>query len=374
MPVKPRYITFFTPSMHRTGSEIVLFNLISHISDIFSVKIVSVFKGSLLPLFNEKHIITFIHKKRPDSFISKLKFKITEQFFIPWILKGYHKSTWYINTIVLWDYLKHAEEYKIKVILHVHELEQIFALLSKEQLARIVDYPELIIANSNYTTQLLQSFGRTKPIELCYPAINTKEFVANKETKSTYRKKLKISESAFVWAMCGSLDDNKNPELFIDVAFELMKVKPNSIFIWIGGTADVVFENKCKAYALEKKVANNILWINIEGEEYRNYFNCADGFVLTSKKESFSIVTLEALLLELPIVANDCGGVKEILRDDVGVVIKDKGNVDQFVNAMLNYMDNNTVYDKVKGILRAQEFDLNIWSKKWNAILDNYTK
>ena len=110
------------------------------------------------------------------------------------------------------------------------------------------------------------------------------------------------------------------------------------------------------------------------GEEYQNYFNCADGFILTSKKESFSLVTVEALLLGLPVVTHDCGGVREILKEDIGVIVKEKNNVTQFAEAMVHFMDNSHAHDKAKGIARAQEFDISIWSQKWNAILDNYTK
>ena len=373
MQNKQRYITFLTPTMQRTGSEIVLFNLISHISESYIVKLISVYKGELLFMLNKRHLIYYVHKERPVSILSKIRFKIKNYLFFK-ILNSNRYSTWYINTIVLWDYLEFAEKNNVKVILHVHELEQIFELLSKEQLERVVNYPDVIIANSNYTKQLVQQYGRTKPIELCYPAIDTKNVVSNPDIKQNYRQKLNIYDNNFVWAMCGTLDENKNPELFIDIAFELLKTKPNAVFLWIGGTSDEEFFDKCKNSANQKNISNKIIWMDSVGEEYQNYFNCADGFVLTSKKESFSLVTVEALLLGLPVVVNDCGGVKEILKEDVGVIVKEKNNVSQFVEAMVQFMDNSQAHDKAKGIARAQEFDISIWSQKWNTILDNYTK
>ncbi len=369
---KFKQLTFLTPTMQRTGSEIVLFNLLSRIPDNYFFRLLSVYKGELLSYINKRHSTVFVHQKRPTGIFSKIGFKIKETFFVPWLLKASGKMTWYINTIVLWDYLEYAERHKVKVILHVHELEQIFALLSKEQLHRAVHYPDLIIANSNYTKQLVQQYGRTKPIELCYPAIDTKKIVSDSEIKKTYRHKLNISDDAFVWAMCGTLDENKNPELFIDIAFELLKTKPNAIFLWIGATSDDDFLHICESIAHQKNITDNIIWMDSVGEEYQNYFNCADGFVLTSKKESFSLVTLEALLLGFPVVTHDCGGVKEILREDVGTIVKEKNNVSQFAEAMIQFMDNGNTYDKTKGIIRAQEFDISIWSQKWNAILDNY--
>jgi glycosyltransferase involved in cell wall biosynthesis len=371
MQNKQRYITFLTPTMQRTGSEIVLFNLISSISENYIVKLISVYKGELLFMLNKRHLIYYVHKERPKSILSKIKFKIKEYLFFK-ILRANRFSTWYINTIVLWDYLEFAEKNKVKVVLHVHELEQIFALLNSEQLNRVINYPDVIIANSNYTKQLVQQYGRTKPIELCYPAIDTKKVSANSGIKKVYRQKLDIADDRFVWAMCGTLDDNKNPELFIDIAFELLKLKPNTVFLWIGGTADKVYASQYQAMASQKGISDKIIWMDSVGEEYQSYFNCADGFILTSKKESFSIVTIEALLLGLPVVTHDCGGVKEILKEDIGTIVKEKNNVFQFTMAMVSYMNDLTLHNKIKGIERAQEFDIEIWSKKWNSILDNY--
>ncbi len=369
---KLKQLTFLTPTMKRTGSEIVLFNLLSRIPNNYYFRLLSVYKGELLSQIDKRHSTVFVHTKRPTSILSKIGFKIKEAFFVPWLLKASRNMTWYVNTIVLWDYLAYAEKHKVKVILHVHELEQIFALLSKEQLNRAVNYPDVIIANSNYTKQLVQQYGRTKPIELCYPAIDTKKVVSNSEIKKTYRQKLNISDNSFVWAMCGTLDDNKNPELFIDIACELVKRNLNAVFLWIGGTTDAELLHICQSIAFEKNIEDNIIWIDSVGEEYQNYFNCADGFVLTSKKESFSIVTVEALLLGLPVVTHDCGGVKEILREDIGTIVKEKNNVSQFVEAMSLYMNDLNSHNKMKGIERAKEFDIEVWSKKWNAILDNY--
>ena len=39
--------------------------------------------------------------------------------------------------------------------------------------------------------------------------------------------------------------------------------------------------------AKENNLTEKIIWTGNLGDEYLNYFNCADGFMLCSKKESF---------------------------------------------------------------------------------------
>jgi len=66
--------------------------------------------------------------------------------------------------------------------------------------------------------------------------------------------------------MCGTLDDNKNPELFMDIACELLKTKPNTVFLWIGGTTDKVYASQCQVKASQKNISDKIIWMDTVGE------------------------------------------------------------------------------------------------------------
>ena len=175
----------------------------------------------------------------------------------------------------------------------------------------------MIIANSKVTAKVLSGYGRKNGVEICYPAIKVRDIIKDKLIYSDFRKKLGIADDMFLWVMSGSMDENKNPHLFIDIAFEVLKSWPNALFMWIGATENELLKN-CKKRVIELGLEEKIIWIANIGADYYNYFNCADGFVLTSVKESFSLVTIEALLFKLPIVVQDCGGVREILQDDIG--------------------------------------------------------
>lgn len=369
-----QHITFFTPTMQRTGSELVLLNLLNHLEENFTATVVSKYKGPLLSLLPSTIQSSYLYSKQPINFLSKLINKIKAVFVTPFVLKRYKNSIWYINTIVMPDILRYAIKYQIKVILHVHELDQMFDLLNEEQLQEVVHYPHLIIANSNCTKQLVQKHGRTQSIEICYPAFDTKKIFEDLAVKQKYRSQLHVSQDEFLWVMCGSLDKNKNPLLFIDIANYVLKQRLNVKFMWIGNTQDRKYTSKCKKYAIEKGISNFLLWLENAEEDYLNYFKCADGFVLTSEKESFSMVTLEALLLGIPVVVNDCGGVTEILQNDVGSVVSEKNSVLGFAEPILKYMSKELDHHHQKGIQRAQQFDIAIWSKQWNKILNDSFK
>ena len=367
-------ITFFTPTMKRTGSEIVLFNLVNSLSSEFSAKLISKYKGELLNKITSSVKPVFLYKQIPSNLSQRILNKLKKEIITPFTLLKCKESVWYINTIILSEFLEHAQKNNIKTILHVHELEQIFKDLPVKQIETLINYPELIIANSKATEQVLNKHGRTKPIKICYPAIDTGNIVNDKEIYSEFRKKLNISESSFVWLMSGTLDENKNPILFTEIAKEIITTHPNSIFIWIGGANINAFEILCKQTAVSLNLSDKIIWITNPGSDYLNYFNCANGFVLTSKKESFSLATLEAILLGLPVVAQDCDGVREILQNDIGKIVEERENPKRMADEMRKYMDGTYKTDIEKGRERAKEFDISIWSKKWSEILNDYFK
>lgn len=375
---KNKRIAFFTPNMNRTGSEIVLFNLLGKLGGQFKPVVIAKYRGVLLGLL-PSYIKWKVLYKKPVKFNLPFKSytltKLSENYYSKTVF--YIKTLmcrnalWYVNTIILPEVIEFAEKHRIKVIAHIHEREDFFERLSTADREKIIRYPFLIIANSKITAKVLSDYGRKDRIEICYPSIKTKDVIKDRSAYTNFRKKLGIGDDIFLWVMSGSMDENKNPYLFIDIAFEVLKTYPNALFMWIGATENELLE-QCKRKAIGLGLEGKIIWIGNLGADYYNYFNCANGFVLTSLKESFSLVVLEALLLELPVVTSDCGGVREILEDDIGQIIKQQNTATLMAQAMVNYMSGKTTFNVYRGKQRAEKFDIEIVAAKWNQILTNY--
>ncbi len=362
-------ITFFTPTMGKTGSEVVLLNLLKNINPEFQLTLITKFKietPGLPPNIKLDYLYQSSSGRIWNRVLNRLMRRVK--------LTKYRNSIWYINTIVLPEVINYAKQNNVKLILHVHELEQMFEPLSSEQIQNIICYPDLIIANSKTTENVLNKLGRKENIEVCYPALDTNIFYKNSKMRRKYRDKLNLKPEQFVWMMCGTLDENKNPILFINIANELAKLNSDIIFIWLGNSLNKDLEKVCNQKIKFLGLSDKVKWIFGAHNEYYNYFNCADGFVLTSLRESFSLVTIEALLLELPIVTQDSGGVNEILKHDIGKIIRQRNNAKAMAVEMLKFMNGAYKVDKDLQIQRAHEFDISIWAKKWNEILLNYFK
>jgi glycosyltransferase involved in cell wall biosynthesis len=364
-------ILFITPTLHRTGSELVLFNLVTRLDKKFKASVLSIERGSLFSSLPSDIQKDYLVKDRSTGILRRIYKKFAFEKQLASKLAKHKDRIWYVNTIVLPYVLKYAEKYNAKVIVHTHELEHIFNLFDEENKGLLINTPQLVIANSNKSADVMRKHGYKGDLEVCYPFIDSKKYKSDKAKYDSVRSQLNISPKNFVWLMCGTIDENKNPELFIQLAEQFKTLKPEAKFIWLGDNLD---DPEYKKTCLEKsKHLNNLIWIHEKGENYINYMNACDGFVLTSQAESFSLVTLEAMSLGKPLVVNNCGGVSEIINsNEIGIIIGSRNNIQQFSEAMSAIMDKKIIFDTEKAIERSKTFDISASVTHWNAILNKY--
>jgi len=244
------------------------------------------------------------------------------------------------------------------------------AFLKPEDVECMINYPKLIIAGSRCAAEVLRVLGRRENIEVCYESIDVSQIRIEPKKSIAIRQDLRIPPEAFVWAMSGTRDPNKNPAGFVRIADELLKQEPHTYFLWIRG-ADTGYSLYARALAETLGIDNRIFWVPEETEHYFDYLDVADGFVLTSFKESLSIVTLEAAALGKPFVSFNSGGPKEIFREGMGAVV-DSWNVQDMVTAMSQVMRGDIYVNPDISRARASEFDISVIVKEWEHIISKY--
>ncbi len=81
--------------------------------------------------------------------------------------------------------------------------------------------------------------------------------------------------------------------------------------------------------------------------EIAELLNNSNVFILPSRMENFSVAILEALACGLPVIASLCGGVRECISDNNGILFP-VDNVNALSNAIKNIYSKYDSYDRLK--------------------------
>ena len=356
----PKHILFITPSLARTGSETLLFNYLCFIAPRYTITVICYAKGDLIAELPKSIKVYVLNLGEAKTIFQKIKRKFKTHFALPFLLSKFKKDTWYINTIVLPIPIKYAVKFKVDFILHVHELKHMYGFLTKQQLNLVLNNPKLIIANSLTTKQHLLDSGANKEISIVNPFIDFHFF---KQFK-LYPKK--VLTTRFVWLMAGSIDKNKNPELFISIAKHAHFKKLPYQFIWLyNSVSDATLFQHIQLQL--KELSNTVTFIKTKNyEDYLNEISKTNGLLLTSTYESFSILTLEALAMNLAMVVNNCGGVNEIVNEKTASIVEINSSLDTYIEAMKYELERVSFFENEKenAVLRFDKANIiKVWEE-----------
>ncbi len=355
----PKHILFITPSLARTGSETLLFNYLCFIAPRYAITVICYAKGDLIGELPKSIKVYALNLGEAKTIFQKITRKFNTHFTLPFLLSKFKKDMWYINTIVLTIPIKYAVKFNVDFVLHVHELKHMYSFLTTQQLNLALNKPKLLIANSQTTKQHLLNAGSTKEISIVNPFIDLEFF----NQFRLYPKN--VFSTRFCWLMAGSIDKNKNPELFISIARHAHSKNLPYQFTWLYNSVSDAKLFKHIQIQL-KELSNTVTFIKTKNyEDYLNEINKTNGLLLTSTYESFSILTLEALAMNLAIVVNKCGGVNEIVNEKTASIVEINSSLEKYIEAMkyeierVSFLENekeNTVlkFDKTK-IIKAWE-------------------
>ncbi|MCX7842203.1 MAG: glycosyltransferase family 4 protein [Clostridia bacterium] len=142
---------------------------------------------------------------------------------------------------------------------------------------------------------------------------------------SILRKSLNIEPNKTIIGITARLCEEKQPLYIIDIFSEILKKNKDLIFIWIG---DGPLKERCLYEVKNLGIGAQFIFLG-NREDVASLIGDFDAFVLLSKWEGLPLSVIEAMFAGLPIIANDVGGVSELVRDKVnGLLIKNNDKND----------------------------------------------
>jgi len=206
-----------------------------------------------------------------------------------------------------------------------------------------------------------------KKVVLINNGIDTKLF--SPETKLLYNRGSEYTDMDFIVTFLGRLSPEKGPDLFIDIAKEVIDQDPLIKFILAGpGSMFDECYMKIKKLHLESNIT---MPGKVNGIEY---LSISDVIVVPSKLDGRPLSIMESLSMGTPVIASIVGGIPEMIIDNQTGILCEKYNVKEFAKAIIKLKNNK---DMIKSMsIKAREFAIKNFSrdiaeKKYKQIFIN---
>lgn len=363
-------LLFITQDLARTGSEMVLWYLLNNLNkDQYSIYVLCMKKGELFDLLPD-HIEKEVFYRSSSKWYKKVFRGILKALGrnpvatqVDRIMRHFKADIWYINTVVIPDVFEISRNYPVKVVTHIHELPGAFALIKGAALQSVFSYSDVCIGCSEIVCEKIADFGH-QDIRLQNSFIDVATIQVNTRRVAEIKKELGILPGDFAWVISGGASYMKGIDQVLPI-LEYFKEEPIKI-IWIGKQPDNGLDFYVQHVA-ELKYPGKLYFTGSLSEDYYNYMSVANGVLLLSREESFSLVVLEAAYLGIPIVSFNIGIVPQFLQEGMGVVV-DSGNLTGILAGMRQVYE-HPEHDLEKLRNSALKYDVQQQLPKFEALL-----
>ena len=172
-------------------------------------------------------------------------------------------------------------------------------------------------------------------IQTLYNRIDVELVKSELLPKQLAREKLHLPQENWIIGSVGRIHPDKDPQTLIrGFAKALPSLPQNALLCFVGKGR---LEAELKALVQDLKLQDHVVFLG-SIPEARRYFKAFDVFALSSDREPFGMVFLEAMAAELPIICTDCGGGAEIVSG-IGQLFKFR-DVDGLSKALINTAEN----------------------------------
>lgn len=170
---------------------------------------------------------------------------------------------------------------------------------------------------------------------------NKFDFEMTEEEKQKLRESLGIKNDDFVMIYPARLDKNKNQGLLIDAVKKLSREFPN-IQLLLPGNDELngYYQNMAKERDVESKI--HFLGYRKDIQRLIKISNLA---VSSSLREGLPVNIMEAMCAGLPIVATDCRGNRDFIKNNINGYVVNANRKDEMVFYIKKY-----IYQKKKAI------------------------
>lgn len=346
--VKKKKILFRLRSLEMGGVVKVLIDILQHLpQEKLDISVmVNLFQGELrneipkdikiIKICNGKEDFSrnaLIHKIQLG--LRALKLKLLDHF--PFLLKTYYKEKYDIEIAFGKSELKmvlKSPQKESKKIAWVHwefshepELNR-----TKFNLNQLQQFDHVVFCSDNVRKQVKDLYQiDLKSTSVIHNVIHPEEI--HQKSQEEIKDQPVFQEKLFTFSSVGRVKNGKGYPLLLDIHKKLLD-EGLKHRILIVGDGDKLVELKEKAKELG--VNETFILLGNKNNPFP-YIVDSDCFILPTQSEAYPLSVKEALVLGLPVLASDVGGVSEIVSDEI--------------DGLLMTYDESDIFAKMKNIL-----------------------
>ncbi len=181
-----------------------------------------------------------------------------------------------------------------------------------------------VVANSHYTAGTVRASAPNARLEVVHPAIDHEQFDPERIDRSAARARLgAIGTRRALLGVVAQLSPWKGQDTAIEALRLLCERHLDAHLLLIGSAKFVArstrFDNEAYVAGLHRLtadagLADRVSWLG-ERDDVPELIRALDMLLLPSHEEPFGRALLEAMALEVPVLATNVGGPRELVRD-----------------------------------------------------------
>lgn len=332
-------ILFVSHDAYRGGATLVLLHFLrwlrTHTSHSFEV-LVRQDAGSLLPEFEAVAPVTLLHprpsragrlgRRALGAFVPARRDR-TDRGRRRWARRKADIGLVYSNTATNAEALEVLAPLGCPVISHVHELDYWIRHRAGVETFRTVQrYTTHYVAASEAVRRMLvaQHGIPEDRIDLVHSFIPARGLDADlRAARRRIRAELGIPPEAVVVAGSGVMEWWKGPDLFVQLAGSVSRLRPRVPvhFLWVGAEPDARGRAELWHDVTALGLGERVAFVGLRPNPL-DYFAASDIFALVSRVDAFPLVVLEAAALGRPVLCFEgAGGAREFVEEDCGFVV-----------------------------------------------------
>ncbi|MEM2129723.1 MAG: glycosyltransferase [Candidatus Bathyarchaeia archaeon] len=202
--------------------------------------------------------------------------------------------------------------------------------------------------------------------------IDTDKFAFSQEKRAILRNALQLNET-FTWLAVGRFDPAKDYHTMLKAFANV--ISERAAVLMIAGEGPE--QSQIKQLASDLGIEQFVKFLGLR-KDVPDLMSAADAFILSSAWEGLPLVLLEASASELPIVATDVGGNREVVLNEQTGILVPPANPDMLGRAMSRLMQLTDIERRSMGKQARKHVEdnyslkyvMSLWANLYNKALD----